>query len=133
MRWGNRRPGSRGDGRLPGQDRLEQSLHVGRVVLQVGVEDRQEVAARRLDPRADRRALPPVVASADQPDPIRLGQVGDRLQATVRGPVVNDQKLGRDRKRRLHHALHGGPQRGPLVVHGHDDAERGRCRHPAAV
>src|SRR5438105_15903858 len=84
-----------------------------RIVLEIGVLDDAELAARLLDCRPDRRALTPVAVVAEHPDPIRTGSgdlLGDLGRAVGRA-VVDHDDLAIDAvgKRGVDDALEQGP------------------------
>ena len=97
------------------EDRLEQVREVLRVVLEVGVEDREQVAGRLGEAPLQRGALALVDRLLDEPDRAVLDEVLDRLDAAVGRAVVDDQHLGGQRHVDREEAVEGAAQRRPLV------------------
>ena len=104
-------------------DLVHQRGQIGRIVLQVAVHGDDDVAARLIEARRQRRGLPEV---APQPDdfqpPVGLHQVRQQLEAAIARRIVNEENLIR-----LGHAFeHGGepvvePQNRPLFVVDRDN------------
>ena len=103
------------DSGLALEDRLEQVREVLRVVLEVRVEDREEVAGRLGEAASERGALALVDRLLDEPDRTVLHEVLDRVDAPVGRAVVHHQHLGRQRHVDREQAVEGAAQRRPLV------------------
>ena len=116
---------------------IPQVREVGRVVLQVGVEDRHVVEPRRAEAGGRRGRLPDVARQRDRPqlggDEHQLAQDGGR---PVGRAVVDDHDLEVVEGRAIDLAADLGPERFQnladelrqairLVLGGHDDRERG--------
>ena len=84
-------------------EQREQARQIGRVVLAIGVEGRDHVAARRLEPGAERRGLSSVRAERDDPAARIARRLRKRpLQAAIAAAVVGEDQL---------------PGRGHLIEH----------------
>src|SRR5581483_10854620 len=129
---GRPHPGPVDDGLLTREQRPQQRRQVDRAILEVGVEDRGEVARRMPERRPDRRALAGVPRMAVQVDV--GGQVGggEHLRRAVVGSVVDDHDLPLvDRQGSAERVLDRGEHGGALVEDRHQDRERGHgadCR-----
>ncbi len=112
---------------LVGLERLEQTDQILRVVFEIGVLDRDEIARYVAEARAQRRPLALIDLVGDDTD---LGMPGRERagpgQAVVARGVVDDHDLEGPRRRRdRSDAGDAGLECGGLVVAGDDDAERG--------
>jgi hypothetical protein len=110
--------------RFAGEQWLEHRSEVGRVVLEVGVQDRAELAARLLEAGADGGALAAIAVVADDRHLLRPLVAEEKLARAVGRPIVDDDPLPpldgelggeRVRDRRLDGRA--------LVEGGHDDRE----------
>ena len=110
------------------EERRQQQREVGRVELEVGVDDDGEAAARRGQPRADGAALALVPLVQQHAHPARPAARGEQLTRSVRGAVVDDEQLDRiDGELDRQHLLDRLHDRRPLVEGGHDECEIGEA------
>jgi hypothetical protein len=113
------------------EDGLEEHGIVARIVLEVGILDQDDVAARGGDASPHRCTLAAVrrVPEHAQVAGACAGQLLQDPTRVVAGGVVHRDDLQRQLERRLAHPLDQLGQRGRLVVDGDHDREHG-C-HPS--
>ena len=117
-------------------ERGDQPRQLGGRALQVGVEGRDQRAARGAEARRQRRRLP---APPREPDRVQAGlgggEAGEERRRAVVAVVVDDDQLPVDAHRieRGAHLGHQADEVRLLVVRGHDDAEMNRVVRRYAV
>ncbi len=117
-------------------ERGEERRQLGRRALEVGVEGRDQPAARGPEAGHERGGLP---ASPRQPERaqavVRLGKPGEERRRVVVAAVVDDDQLPGDPERveRGAHLGHQADEVRRLVVRGHDDAHGDRIVRRYAV
>ena len=123
-------------GEVGSLERGEERRQLGRHTLEVGVEGRDEPAARGPEAGHERGGLP---ASPRQPERVqavvRPGEPGEERRRVVVAAVVDEDQLPGDPERveRGAHLGHQPDEVRRLVVRGHDDAHGDRMVRRYAV
>ena len=109
--------------RAPVEQRWHQQGQIGGVVLEVGVEDRREVAARMGQRRLDGRPLALVVVMLEQPHAPVPVTVAQDLAGPVGRAVVDDDQLELVRQLGCEHLGDRALDTLTLVIDGHQDRQ----------
>jgi hypothetical protein len=103
------------------EERLEQAGNVAGIVFEIGVLNQDPIPSGMFNSTPDRASLSPVGAKINNPQVMRLLELGENGQALIARSIVDEYELSLDRTWRSEKAFRGAPQCRSLIENRHDD------------